>query len=111
MKRLAEAILFTSLAAGLHLAVFWARPADDGPSAGGVGGAADITLAGAAPETVALVAEWERTPEIAAPPAASRQTSPGDRPGRNAARRSGDTAPEGAAAECAAAGRIDSALV
>lgn len=71
MRRLAEISLFVPVAAGLHLAAF-GLAGDGAPGGGGTGAGGDsvVTLAAAAPQVQALVAEWQTPPAAAVAPAA-----------------------------------------
>lgn len=53
------------LALGVHLALLGLRPPPEGSASRGTGGAEALTLAAADAATAALVAEWERPPEVA----------------------------------------------
>lgn len=65
MKRLAELLVFVSFALAAHIALF-AEPSPSGAEAGGVGGEALVSLAGATPQLAAMVERWERPPDTAA---------------------------------------------
>ncbi|MBK0326239.1 TonB family protein [Rhodobacteraceae bacterium F11138] len=63
MRKTAEAFLFGTLAIGLHVAIMADWP-QSGADAGGAGGEALISLAGATPQIETMVAEWTRPPEV-----------------------------------------------
>ncbi|MDK3074459.1 TonB family protein [Sedimentitalea sp. JM2-8] len=66
MRKPVEILLFGTLAICLHILLMAEGP-DRGAEAGGVGGAALVTLAGATPQIETMVASWVR------PPAAAQQ--------------------------------------
>lgn len=59
MRKPAEILLFGALAVGLHILLMAEWP-DQGAEAGGVGGAALVSLAGATPQIETMVAAWTR---------------------------------------------------
>lgn len=67
MKRMLEITVFLGLALSLHVLLF-AQNAPTGSEAGGVGGDALVTLAGATPQLAAMVKTWDRPPDAAARP-------------------------------------------
>ncbi|MFY0681428.1 MAG: TonB family protein [Thalassovita sp.] len=76
MIRLFEFAAFAAVAIAIHLAFVVVAP-PEGQEAGGVGGEALTSIAGAAPTLVELVQTWERPPEIAtATPLATAYTQP-----------------------------------
>lgn len=64
MRKSGELLLFGLLAIGLHM-VLMAEWPDQGAEAGGVGGEALVTLAGATQQIETLVSEWTRPPDAA----------------------------------------------
>lgn len=67
MRRLAEGMIFLGLALSLHMVIFAQRP-PSGSEAGGVGGEALVSLAGATPQLAAMVETWEQPPQTAPQP-------------------------------------------
>lgn len=67
MKRVLEIAVFLGLALSFHVLLF-AQDAPTGSEAGGVGGDALVTLAGATPQLAAMVETWDRPPDAATPP-------------------------------------------
>ncbi|MCC5970566.1 MAG: TonB family protein [Pararhodobacter sp.] len=77
MKPLIEIAPFLALAVAVHVAAF-ALVAQGGVSAGGDGGDGQITLEGGDPGLRGMIADWERPPEMAAPPAVTQPHTPSD---------------------------------
>ncbi|MFV0515025.1 MAG: TonB family protein [Jhaorihella sp.] len=76
MRRSAEILGFALLAVAVHV-LLMADWASDGAEAGGVGGDAMVTLAGATPQIETMVADWTRPPETqAADPIPQPQAAP-----------------------------------
>ena len=65
--RLSEALVFLSLATGLHAGLWAVAPETAGQSATGGTGRPQVTLAAAAPRQAALARAWSRPPDVAAP--------------------------------------------
>ena len=61
--RIAEGLVFVSLAAGAHLGLWASAPSVFGAVSRGADGGAAMTVAAASPATAAMVAAWERPPE------------------------------------------------
>lgn len=61
MRKPAEILLFGAMAVGLHILLMAEWP-EQGAEAGGVGGAALVSLAGATPQIETMVAAWTRPP-------------------------------------------------
>jgi len=64
MMRGLDIFLFIALSALLHVALFWQVRDDSGGGAAGEGGDASVSLLGASASVSAMVAEWERSPEL-----------------------------------------------
>lgn len=62
MRRLSELVVFVSLALGLHLFLAMRGP-EAGGSAGGSGGEAAVTLAGASAQIETVLDDWTRPPQ------------------------------------------------
>jgi protein TonB len=62
MMRLVEALVFLSLAAGLHVGVWATASTDSGSDAAGDTGTASLSLQMAQPSHAAMVREWETPP-------------------------------------------------
>ncbi|MBK5926378.1 hypothetical protein CCR87_03240, partial [Rhodobaculum claviforme] len=68
MRGLVEASAFGGLALVLHVALWAGLPGGAAPGAGQGGGDA-VTVQGAAPAMAALVAQWDRPPQVMEPAA------------------------------------------
>lgn len=70
MMKIAEAVVFVSLATSLHIGVWAASPARDGSQAEGQSNQTAVVLQTASPAMAAVVRQWQRPPEIAPTPVA-----------------------------------------
>lgn len=70
MMKLAEAVVFVSLATSLHIGVWAASPARDGSQGDGDSAQAAVVVQTASPAMAAVVRQWQRPPEVAPVPAA-----------------------------------------
>lgn len=66
--RVLEIAGFVTLSGALHVAALTIAPFQGGGSGGGEGGAADVSLQAATPTLAAMVADWDRPPEVGAAP-------------------------------------------
>lgn len=94
--RVIELAGFVTLSGALHVAALTIAPIEGGGSSGGAGGTADVTLQAANPTLAALVADWDRPPEVGTVPELSAPTL--------------DAAPDRPVPESAAPKRVDTAL-
>lgn len=70
MMKLAEAVVFVSLATSLHIGVWATSPARDGSQAEGDSAQAAVVVQTASPAMAAVVRQWQRPPQVAPVPAA-----------------------------------------
>lgn len=66
MMKLAEAVVFLSLATSLHLGVWAASPASNGVASNGPETEAPVVLAAASPAMAAVARQWQRPPDVTA---------------------------------------------
>ena len=82
MKRLAEALLFLTLAGGLHLAAFatpvFTRAPQGMAQVGGAEGQQAVAMQAAPQQIAALLEQWEQVPEVADTPAQPSPVAPED---------------------------------
>lgn len=76
--RVLEMAAFLTLSGAIHVAAISLAPSETGGSAGGEGGMNDLSLQAATPTLAAMVAEWERPPEIGDTTALSTPVVPSD---------------------------------
>lgn len=72
--RVLEIASFVTLSGALHVAALTVAPFQGGGSGGGEGGAADLSLRAATPTLAAMVADWDRPPDISSAPELSAPT-------------------------------------
>lgn len=77
MMKLAEAVVFLSLATSLHLGVWAASPASNGVASSGPETEAPVVLAAASPAMAAVARQWQRPPDVTAELVAQPNVSPG----------------------------------
>lgn len=76
MMKLAEAVVFLSLATSLHIGVWAASPASDGVVSGGSRAESSVALAAATPAMTAIARQWQRPLEVTVTPAALPHPAP-----------------------------------
>lgn len=61
-RKIAEGTAFLGLALALHIGILWARSDGNGQLAGGSGGEASVSMAGASAAMSEMIAEWDKAP-------------------------------------------------